>query len=233
MCNKSLVAVFALLLMWCASASAAKPQNVSNAALPAPAVFSVKIDYTNGLIIVQGENLDPASAVGSIAGVGLSLDGGSSATTLLFQFSPAVAAAVNELGNYVVDISTDGGSLKLTAFIPFALTVPAPPSPPGPDCPCSTEWDDKITLASPDGFSGLTPYCAQDSANFVTVQYYDTPANNYWVLWTEWTGSSGYCELYIDGPERTLDSQGQFDACAGYLRNIVTVWGSQGFDCLL
>lgn len=42
----------------------------------------------------------------------------------------------------------------------------------------------------------------------------------------------GSCELWIDGPSRPLDSQTQFDACANYLRNIVTVWGSQGYDCL-
>ena len=232
MWNKCLFSFLALLVICCGPASADKPQNGNNATLAAPTVFSVKIDYTSGLIIVQGENLDPATAVGSIAGVGLSLDGGSSPTTLLFPFSPAVAAAVNELGNYVINITTDGGNFTLTAFIPFALTVAAPPPPPGPDCPCSTEWDDKMTSASPGGFSGMTPYCAQDSTNFVTVQFYDTPANNYWVLWTEWTGSSGYCELYIDGPNRILDSQQQYDACAAYLRNIVTVWGNQGYDCL-
>jgi len=231
MSKKWIFCFFALLLAFSAQSFAAKPQNQNAAALPAPEVFSVKVDYTGGLIIVQGENLDPASATGSIAGVGLSLDSASSSSALLFPFSPEVAAAVSEMGNYVMTISTASGSFTLTAFIPFALTIPAPPPPPGPECPCSTEWDDKMATASPNGFAGQTPFCSQDSPDFVTVQYYDVPANNYWVLWTGWNGSSGYCELYIDGPNRTLSTQEQFAACAGYLRNIVTVWGNQGYDC--
>ena len=131
-----------------------------------------------------------------------------------------------------MNISNDGGSLTLSIFVPFAIVVSEPPSPPGPDCPCSPEWDDASTTASPNGFSGQTPYCSQDNGQFVTVQFYDIPANNYWVLWSEWSGSSGYCELYIDGPNRALSSEDEFNACAGYLRNIVTVWGEQGYDCL-
>jgi hypothetical protein len=229
-----LVFISVVLLLASGQPFAAKPQREpAAAAIPAPLVFSVKIDYANSQIIVEGENLDPGTAVGTIAGVGLTLDGASSSTTLLFPFSPAVSAVVDELGNYVLNISTDGGSFVLSAFIPFALADAPPLPPPGPDCPCSTEWDDKSTTPSPGGFSGLTPYCSQDSTNFVTVQFYDQAIGNYWVLWTEWSGSSGYCELYIDVQSRPLTSQAQFDACASYLRNIVTVWGNQGYDCIL
>ena len=201
-------------------------------AAPAPEVYSVKIDYQNGFIVVEGDNLDPGTVAGNIAGVTMVPDGASTANSLLFSFSSEISAAVDELGNYVVNISTGGGTVTLTAFIPFALVTSEPPLPPGEDCPCSPEWDQKSAAASPSGFSGQTPYCSQDSSSFVTVQFYDQPANNYWVLWTEWSGSTGYCELYIDGPERPLASEAEFTACASYLRNIVAVWGDQGNDCL-
>jgi hypothetical protein len=234
MSKKWLILVFSVLTVLCEPSFAAKPVREQAAAVAIPQAYSVKIDYTGGVIIVAGENLDPGTAAGTIAGVGLSLDGDSSDdNTLLFPVSPAVAAAVDELGSYVLNISTDGGNLTLTLFIPIALVTSGPPPPPGPDCPCSTEWDDKSTTASPGGFSGLTPYCQEDNGNFVNVQFSDESAGKYWVLWTEWSGSSGYCELWIDGPERPLSSETEFDACAAYLRNIVTVWGDQGNDCII
>jgi len=164
--------------------------------------------------------------------VPLTVDAASTDSVLRFPFTSEVTAAVSELGNYVLNISNAGGSFTLTAFIPFALSLPDGPLPPGEACPCSTEWDQKSGLPSPDGFQGLTPYCNQDTGTFATVQFYDQPAGNYWVLWTGWNGSSGYCALHLDAPERVLTSQDEFDACAAYLRNIVQVWGSQGNMCL-
>ena len=195
MSKKWLILVFSILTLLCQQSFAAKPNRETTPAVPSPQAYSVKIDYTGGFIIVAGENLDPGTATGTIAGVGLSLDDASSDTTLLFSFSPAVEAAVNALGNYVLNVSTDGGSLSLSIFIPFALATPEPPLPPGSECPCSTEWENKSAMSSPDGFLGLTPYCHQDTGSFVTVQFYDQLVGNYWVLWTEWTGSSGYCEF--------------------------------------
>jgi hypothetical protein len=239
--RNTLTVVLALLIVFCGQAFAAKPDRTGNKndtttteAAAAPEAFAVKVDYDNGLIIVEGENLDPATATGTIAGVPMALDGAtSSANTLFFPFSSEIATAVDELGNYVLTVANDGGSLTLSIFVPFGLVVSEPPPPPGPDCPCSPEWDDASTTPSPNGFQGQTPYCSQDFGSFVTVQFFDQPANNYWVMWTEWNGSSGYCELYIDGPNRPLSSEDEFNACAGYLRNVVTVWGDQGFDCLL
>jgi hypothetical protein len=228
--RKWLILLFALTAVVSVPSFAAKPQ--SKPAAPAPEVYSVKIDYTDGFIIVEGQNLDPLTAVGTIAGIPLILDDASTDAILLFSFSPLVSAAVDELGNYVVTVSTDGGSFTLTAFIPFALVTPSEPPLPGLDCPCSPEWDLLSGAASPSGFSGLEPYCSEDSASFVTVQFNDAPANNYWVLWTGWNGSAGYCETSIDSPERVLDTEEQFNACAGYLRDIVTVWGDQGNECL-
>ena len=221
---------FVLLVAVSGPCLAAKP--VRSAAVAAPEVFSVKIDYAGGFIVVEGTALDPATAAATIAGVGLSIDGSSTDTTLMLPFSPAAAAAVDELGNYVIQVTTDAGGFTLSAFVPFALVQSPTPPPPGPDCPCSPEWDDKSSAAPPDGFAGLTPYCSEDSANWVTVQFDDNP--RYWVLWTEWSDAtaSGSCELWIDSPGRPLDSHEQFNACANYLRNIVTVWGSQGNDCL-
>jgi hypothetical protein len=233
MSKKWLILVFSVLTVLCEPSFAAKPVREQAAAVAIPQAYSVKIDYTSGVIIVAGENLDPGTAAGTIAGVGLSLDGASSAETLLFPFSPAVAAAVDELGSYVLNISTDGGNLTLTLFIPIALVTPGTPLPPGPDCPCSTEWDAAKTTASPGGFAGLTPYCQQDTGDFVNVQFYDELVGNYWVLWTGWEDSSGYyCALYMDADQRSHIGQTGFDACAAYLRNIVTVWGDQGNDCI-
>ena len=225
--------IFALtvLTVFSVSSFAAKP--VREPATTAPEVFSVKVDYVNGFIIVDGTNLDPASASATIAGVNLTVDGSSTDTALLFPFSVDVSAVVDELGTYVLIVTTDGGSFSVSTFIPFALATAPPPPPPGPDCPCSTEWDEKSTTASPNGFAGLTPYCGEDYGDFITVQFYDIPESNYWVLWTSWNAaeSTGFCELYIDGPYRPLTTQVQFDACAGYLNNIITVWGNQNNTC--
>lgn len=194
-------------------------------------LHAVKIDYANNFIVIEGVGLDPATAGGSIGGASLPApDPSSTDTTLLFPFSPAISAAVDELGNYTITFSNASGSITLSVFIPFALAESPTPPPPGMDCPCSNEWDLVSTTPSPDGFAGQDPYCSEDHGNFVTVQFYDVPQNLYWVLWTGWDGSSGYCELYIDGTNYTLTTQDEFDACANYLRGMVTVWGG---TCLL
>ncbi len=230
--TRSLAFVSLLLLLLSGPLLAAKPDRNQPAAAPAPEVHSVKVDYTGSMVLVEGLNLDPTTASATLAGVPLVPGPGSTGSQLQFPFTPELGAAVDTLGNYVLVLTTDGGSFTATLFIPLALVAAPEPPPPGPDCPCSTEWDQKGNAVSPDGFRNQTPYCAEDNANFVTVQFYDQPANNYWVLWTGWSGSEGYCELYIDGPHRTLTSQGQFDACAAYLRNVVEVWGNQGNLCL-
>jgi hypothetical protein len=232
MARTSLLLAALALLFISAPLLAAKPDRNQPAANPAPEVHSVKVDYTGSMVLVEGLNLDPSTASATLAGVPLVVDPGSSDTLLQFPFTPELGAVVDTLGNYVLLLSTDGGNFSATLFIPLALVSAPEPPPPGPDCPCSTEWDQKSNAFSPDGFKNQTPYCAQDRADFMTVQFWDLDVNNYWVLWTGWSGSEGYCELYLDGPYRTLTSQSQFDACAAYLRNIVVVWGNQGNDCL-
>jgi hypothetical protein len=224
-----------VLILLCGPATAAKPEKPpQEPAVAAPNVFSVKIDYANGIVFVAGENLAPGTASATFAGVGLTPDPASTDTELQFPFTGDLELAVDEMGNYVLTVTADGGSFTVSAFVPLALTIPPEPPPPGEDCPCSPEWDDASSTASPGGFAGLTPYCSEDTDDWVTVQFLDAPANNYWVMWTGWdsAGVSGYCALYLDGPNRTLTNEAQFDACADYLRTIVTVWGDQGNICL-
>jgi hypothetical protein len=219
----------------CGPALAAKPDKPApEPAAATPIVYSVKLDYANGLVILEGENLAPTTASATFSGVALAPEPASSDTELLFAFTAELELAIDEMGNYVLTVTTDGGSFSVTAFVPLALKIPSDPPPPGEDCPCSPEWDAASSAASPDGFAGLQPYCSEDSASWVNVQFYDPAANNFWVLWTGWNSGSatGYCELYIDGPNRSLDSQTQFDACANYLRNIVEVRGDQGNLCI-
>lgn len=220
-----------IFLIGCESAVAGKP--VKAAPAEAPQVYSLKIDYAGGYVIADGANLSPGTAAAEFGGVGLSPEPASSDSQLLFAFTPALELAVNELGNYVFTLTTDGGDFTLSAFIPLPLTIPTEPPPPGPDCPCSPEWDAASTTPSPGGFSGLIPYCQEDTGNWLTVQFYDVSVGNYWVLWTGWDPGSetGYCELYIDGPNRVLDNETQFEACAAYVRTI-QVWGDQGNMCL-
>jgi hypothetical protein len=228
---KWLTLIFAIFAMVWGPSFAAKPQKAAAAAVATPEIYSVKIDYTNGLILVFGVNFDPVTTTAAIGGESIIVDeAASSAGTLVFPFTAALANF--DLGNYVLNLSTADVSFSLSIFIPLPLELAPPPPPEGPDCPCSTEWNTLITNTSPDGVADLTPYCSQDSGSFVTVQFFDPSWGNYWVLWTEWTGSEGYCELYLDGPYRTFTDQAKFDACATYLRNIVTVWGDQGNTCI-
>lgn len=213
----------------------AKPQKPpAEPAAAAPEIFSVKVDYVNGFVVVEGENLSAGSVTATFAGVSLATDPSSTDSLLLLPFTVELESAVDELGNYVLVLSTDGGSVTLTAFIPLALTIPSEPPPPGPDCPCSTEWDLARSTPSPGGFDGLVPYCSEESSSFATVQFYDVPANNMWVLWTGWNAGSGtgYCELYIDGPDRTLETEEQFTACSTYLSEMVADLGDQGQTCI-
>ena len=201
----------------------------------APEIHSIKIDYEHDQLLIQGANLDLATAAGTIAGVALPAPDGilSSDTILVFDVTDSIAAAVDELGNYIITLSTSGVDFSVTAFIPFALSTNTPPPPPGVDCPCSTEWDIVSGSASPDGFLGQTAYCDVQTPDYVTAQYWDVPANNYWVLWTGWdaSASSYYCELYIDG-SKYLITEDQFNNCSTYLTGLIEVWGSQGDVCL-
>jgi len=110
---KQTALAFLVLSLVCGSAFAAKPQQPPAPAVAAPEVYSVKIDYNNGLIVVTGSDLDPVTATATIAGVNLTLDGSSTDTTLLFPFSPAVSAVVDELGTYVINVTTGGGSFTV------------------------------------------------------------------------------------------------------------------------
>ena len=148
--KKWLILIFATFAMVCGQSFAAKPQKLVAAAVPAPEIYSVKIDYTNGLILVLGVNFDPTTTTAAIGGETIMVDGAaSSADTLVFPFTPALAAF--DLGNYVLNISTAGASFSLSIFIPLPLEIASPPPAPGPDCPCSPEWDQIITDTSPDG----------------------------------------------------------------------------------
>lgn len=226
---------FLLILTLFSSLSfAGKPQsNQTAAAVTAPVVHLVRVDYNNATVIVSGDSLDPTTAALQIAGISELPDlSVSTASVLVFPWG-SFPTVVTEQGTYPMTLTTSGGNQTVDTFIPLPFVLAPPPPPPGPDCPCSTEWDDASTTNSPNGFADVpNAYCDQSSANFSTVQFYDALAGNYWVLWTGWDGSSGYCELYIDGPDRTLATEDQFNACTAYLANIVTVFGSDGYDCI-
>ncbi|GEM_PF-3172646 len=214
-------------------AYAAKPPP-KNPPAAAPEIYSVKIDYSTLMLLVEGVNLDTASATVTLGGADTALNPASSDNLLMLETTPEVAAAVDEPGNYVIALTTDAGSISLSIFIPFGL-VYLPPGE-GP-CPCESDWDHFASLASPAGYNGQEPYCIIDSgvSDYVTVQFLDAAVSNYWVLRTQWTGSGGFCEQYLDGPRRALSSEDEYNACAAYLRtNYVDVYPSPigGTDCL-
>jgi len=168
----------------------------------------------------------------ALGGVTVATDGASTDADLIIPFTTELSDVVDGQGNYVLIISTGAGDFTLTAFIPFAIVY----LPPGSGlCPCESEWDHYAGLASPNGFKDIDPFCTfeSDSGEFVTVQFYDELVSNYWVLWTEWmhSSSSGYCELWVDGPYRDLDEPGQFNACAAYLKDTFA-WPTVSNDCL-
>lgn len=223
--------IFAAVLALSSTLVAAKPPSRDAPAAAAPEVHAVKVEYSQNRIVIKGADLDGATV--TLAGEIVGTDSGSTIDTLYVPFSSMSPALIDGPGSYVLIVATDGGEFTLTAFIPFAITY-LPPSTAG--CPCQSEWDYYGSLESPDGFADVDPSCASDSGSFVTVQFYDELApfaTNIWVLWTDWNGSAGtgYCELWLDGPTRTLDSIDEYNACDAYLKDIV-VWENLSDLCL-
>lgn len=228
------IVLFAFIAAFPVASFAAKPPKDPPApAAPEPSVFSVKVDYAAGELLVSGEDLAPGSVIVTIGGVSIVPDdGASSAELLILPFTSEVSSAVDSLGNYVLTLSTAGGDLTLTLFIPAALAIPTEPEPPGEDCPCSPEWDQRAGLTHPNGFSGQAPYCYQNLPDFVTLQF--EQQGTFWVLQTDWDegAGTGSCALLFDAPPRTMDSVDQFNACGSYMSDIVTVWGDPGNGCI-
>lgn len=189
-------------------------------------IDSVQVDSANQKIIVKGGGFGPSTSI-TIGGVSVS-SGYVSSSQLEIPFDPDGASAMMWRGSYKL---VADGAVEFSVYVKAPIVAappppPPPPPPPGGACPCESEWYDYGTLSSPNGFAGLGPSCVQESrsGDFVTVQFYDEISpirTNYWVLWTEWLPSegSGYCELWQDGPYRTLNSEDQFAACAAYLKD--------------
>ncbi|MGR8929550.1 MAG: hypothetical protein ACU836_02835 [Gammaproteobacteria bacterium] len=222
--------IYLLALLVFSASVIAKPPNQQVPAAVVPIVHSVIVDYGQSKVLVKGENLDPASVGATLGGVDISSDlAPVSATLLEIPFSATVSSIVANPGTYVLTITTSGGNVTLSAFIPFALIYIPPSNDP---CPCQAEWDYFRNKAPPDGFAGLAPYCYQNNTDFVTVQFWDTNSLNYWVLMTDWDGTTGSCALAIDGPTRTINET-EFNACAGFLRQTyIEVYSDTGYTCL-
>lgn len=191
-------------------------------------VDSVTVDWANQRLVVRGSGFEDSTSF-QLGGSGALVTQGVTSNQLEIPFSETMAAEVISQGNYSLAVN---GSVQLSVYFASQVIIPG-----ASDCPCKTEWDIYRGLPSPGGFAGLTPHCAEesDSGDFVTVQFEDEwypGITNYWVLWTGWDASSGtgYCELLIDGPDRSLDSKDQFDACAAYLKNNFN-WAGVGDQC--
>ncbi|MFW1677586.1 hypothetical protein ACFVYJ_07350 [Pontibacter sp. JAM-7] len=220
---------FVLFLTVPELAFAAKPPP-KNPPAAAPEIHSIKVSYNDLEVLVAGANLNPDSATVTLGGAAADIHVDSTSELLILPFTTAVSAAVNTPGNYMLSLTTDGGSLNLSIFVPFGL-VYLPPGD-GP-CPCEGDWDLYAGQAPPAGYAGETPYCMIDSADYVTVQFADTIGSIYWVLRTQWDGSTGFCEQYLDGPRRALINEDEYNACTSYLRTgYVDVYPGTGSDCL-
>ena len=90
-----LVVVLLSLLIVSSSIFAAKPvRNEPEPAVAAPEVYSVKIDYNNGIVIVSGQNLSPGTASGTVPVPSVAKRGETRTTTAP---TPAAASAVEDV----------------------------------------------------------------------------------------------------------------------------------------
>ena len=200
---------------------AAKPQQPP--AAQASEVFSVLVDTTTSEILVKGNNLASVSAA-TLAGQTLPLTGAPTSSDAVFSFGLDVTNAVTTKGNYVLKLTTDGGDISLSVYIPYAL-YPAPP--PSELCPCYGEWESFRTSSPPSGFDGVALTCYIDDPTYTYVYIEDATNSLGWILRTEWIDEIGlgYCEAFLDGPQRTIFTQDIQASCATYLRdNIISIY---------
>lgn len=223
---KWLYTLLAIIVLTGSPAYAAKP--VTAPAAVAAEVHSVLLNQAMNEIEVHGVNLDSVSG-GTLAGVDLTLV---EATQALVRFSidGNVADQVTQAGNFILKLVTDSGTSDTSVYIPYALFISPPSTEP---CPCYSEWEQFRTSAPPQGFDGVDLTCYIDDPTYTYV-YFDDAANGLgWILRTEWIDDIGlgYCEAFLDGPQRILYSQTTFTACSNYLKNQIIVLYSSAPTC--
>ncbi|GGO85459.1 hypothetical protein GCM10011348_34040 [Marinobacterium nitratireducens] len=220
MSGKWLYIIITFFILTAPQTFAAKP--VKPPAAPSSEIFSVVVNASQSLILVSGSNLNSVSA-GTLAGIGLTLEGTPSSASAVFSFGTDVTDNVG-IGSHVLKITTDSGDLSLSVYIPSPLIPPPPPSEP---CPCYEDWENFRTSPAPNGFQGVALNCYIDDPDYTYVYFEDLANNLGWILRTEWLEiiNEGYCEAYLDTPQLRFFSQATHEACATYLRdNIIVIY---------
>lgn len=217
---KWLYALLTIIVLTGSPAYAGKPAKAQGAA--AAEVHSVLLNQAMNEIEVHGVNLDSVSA-GTLAGADLTL-GAVTPDLVTFSINASVADQVNQAGNFILKLVADSGTSDTSVYIPYALYISPPASEP---CPCYSEWEQFRTSTPPQGFDGVDLTCFIDNPTYTYVYFEDTSNSLGWILRTEWIEDIGlgYCEAFLDGPQRILYSETTFTACSQYLiDNIIQLY---------
>ena len=204
-----LLVAFCLLVSFSQPIYAAKPVKNQPSSI---VIDAVTIDDLNNTIVITGSGLQTANDV-TLGGVDVqSAINTVNDTTLNLLFNTSTAAAVPGAGTYSLVVEGKEFPVYFSSAI-FDPVVPVV-------CPCETDWATYGALASPGGFSGLTPTCTFVSTpdeDQASVQFIDYP--QVWILTTEYNNNAKQCALVLDAPTRSLNSIQEHEACVQYLKN--------------
>lgn len=207
-CFSPILLAACLLLSASQTALAVKPIKS-----PPVVINAAMMDFSLNKILVTGSGLNNVNTV-TLGGIDIPsgeiniIDDGN----LEIPFTSTTALAVQRRGSYSLVVNSQSFSLYIDSAIPDPGIVAV--------CPCEADWSSFGSTLPPDGFSGLTPSCADDlvAEGQIVVQFTDIVNSNLWILTSEYNDAAKECALVFDAATRTLNSLQEHNACADFLR---------------
>ena len=224
----SMLSVCILLLLSSQAVYAVKPVKVPPT--PTTVIHSVVVDTPSSTIVVTGAELDTITEV-TFSGltVDFNSNDGSSGFINFIDIDDTVTGVLTA-GNYSLVLGATVFSIYLSSADAVAITSPDPVD--YSACPCYLEWEQFGTnytytnlngdVVNYTGFEGGTGTYLINTTDEVDVMIDASP--EYWWLNTKYDNSTGTgtCKTYDSIRsyfEADIVTQGEFDACASYIKN--------------
>jgi hypothetical protein len=189
--------------------------------LNAAEIYNARVDRENQIIIIQGTGFVPSTTVtlGGIEVPTANVVG----TQLEIPFAAEVYSAVQWEGSYNLIID---GTERISVYIDAPIVAPPPPG--GPDCPCTSGWNNAALLV--DSF-----LCGEGTDGSQSYFYGNSFDGNNWFISTAFDSNNivyddnnpgnaiSYCAL-VQGNNYTVSepvvNQEQFDDCQNWIVNV-------------